>query len=339
MSIDQGNMLGVAANLGAQLLEAEAAAEMYVPKNIKRPGVVLVAGMGGSAISGDIANDLTSEIPILSLRGYTLPDFAREKDLLIAVSYSGNTEEVLSCVKEAGRRSLPVIAITSGGKLKEIADERNYPTIDAKKGFQPRSALPYLCVPILKILERMGAFHDLKSAIQDAAATLKILRDEWGPERDERVHPLKQLAKKLVGQLPLIFASSHTTASAGLRLKCQFNENSKMTAHLMLFPELNHNEIVNLSQLKRGAHKFSGIILRDEDDHIRIKKRIDITKSLLGAGLGGFFEAQSRGKTRLARLFSLIYFGDLLSVYCALAQGLDPTPVDIITRLKKEMAR
>lgn len=339
MNIDKENMLGVAANLGALLLEAEAVSEMYIPKNLKRPGVILVAGMGGSAIGGDIAADLTSHLPIITLRGYALPEYAREKDLLVAVSYSGNTEEVLSCVKEAGKRNLPVICITSGGKLKEIAEERNYPCIDAKQGFQPRSALPYLCVPILKVLERIGAFRDLKSAIAEASATLKVLRDEWGPEREERVHPLKQLAKKLVGQIPLIFASYGTTASAGLRLKTQFNENSKMTAHLLLFSELNHNEMVNLSQLKRGAHKFSGIILRDEDDHIRIKKRIEITKSLLGAGLGGFFEAASRGKTRLSRLFSLVYFGDLLSIYCALAAGIDPTPVDIITRLKKEMAR
>lgn len=337
--IDKDNLLGTAADLGAQLLEAEAASEMFTPKTIKRPGTVVVAGLGGSAISGDIAADLTSELPIITVRGYTLPDFAGEKDLMIAISYSGNTEEVLSCVKEAGKRRLPVIAVTSGGKLKELAEERNYPVIDAKKGFQPRSALAYLCIPILKVLERVGALRDLKSSITDAAVTLKVLKEEWGPERNERIHPLKQLAKKLTGKLPLIFASTNTTASAGLRLKCQFNENSKMSAHLLLFPELNHNEIVNLAQLRRGSHNFSGIILRDEDDHIRVKKRIDITKSLLGAGLGGFFEISSRGKTRLARLFSLIYFGDLLSIYCALEAKIDPTPVDIITRLKKEMAR
>jgi len=337
--IDEENMLATAANLGPQLLEAEAISEMFAPKSIKRPGTILVAGMGGSAISGDIASDLTSEMPITTLRGYSLPGFAGEKDLLLAVSYSGNTEEVLSCVKEAGKRRLPVIAVTSGGKLKDLAEERNYPIIDVKKGLQPRAALAYLCVPILKVLEKVGALRDLKGSINDVTATLKVLREEWGPERDERVHPLKQLAKKLNGKLPLIFASTNTTASAGLRLKCQFNENAKMSAHLLLFPELNHNEIVNLAQLKRGSHNFSGIILRDEDDHIRVKKRIDITKSLLGAGLGGFFEINSRGKTRLARLFSLIYFGDLLSVYCALAQGIDPTPVDIITRLKKEMSR
>lgn len=337
--IDKENMLGVAADLGAQLPEAESLSEMFVPKTVKRPGMVLVAGMGGSAIGGDIASDLTSEVPMATLRGYTLPSFVGEKDLLIAVSYSGNTEEVLSCVKEAGKRRLPVITVTSGGKLKDLAEERNYPIIDVKKGLQPRSALAYLCVPILKVLEKIGALRDLKTSINDAASTLKILREEWGPERDERNHPLKQLAKKLTGKVPLIFASSGTTASAGLRLKCQFNENSKMTAHLSIFPELNHNEMVNLAQLRRGAHNFSGIILRDEDDHIRIIKRIDITKSLLGAGLGGFFEVNSRGKTRLARLFSLIYFGDLLSIYCALQAGVDPTPVDIITRLKKEMAR
>jgi len=147
------------------------------------------------------------------------------------------------------------------------------------------------------------------------------------------------LAKKLVGKIPLIFGSVGTTGSAALRLKNQFNENSKVAAILSLFPELNHNEIVSLSTLRRDDHNFAWIVFRDESDNERVKKRIEITKSLIGRQLGGVNEIVTQGKSPLARILSSILFGDYLSVYLAILRGVDPTPVEVISRLKKELMR
>jgi len=124
-----------------------------------------------------------------------------------------------------------------------------------------------------------------------------------------------------------------------LRLKTQFNENSKVTALFNVFPELNHNEIVSLANLKREDHKFILILLRDEKDSERIKKRMEITKSLIGRQLGGTHQIHSQGKSALARLLYLIHFGDLLSVRLAILRGIDPTPVEVISRLKRELKR
>ena len=139
--------------------------------------------------------------------------------------------------------------------------------------------------------------------------------------------------------MPVIFASAGTTEAIGKRFKNQLNENAKMNALVTVFPETNHNEMVSFASLDRGKHDFAAVFLRDEEDHIRVIKRIEITKSLLGPRLGGVIELPSAGKGRLARMFSQIFFGDLVSVYAAIVGGNDPTQVDIITKFKKEMAR
>lgn len=336
-SIDRSDMLGAVASLPQMLQEAEKIGNLMDLRKIKKPNQVVVAGMGGSAIGGDIAASLFPDIPLTVNRGYALPKFVNDKTLVIAVSYSGNTEEVLFCLKEAKQLKLPVICITSGGKLAEVAEQEKYVLVEVKPNLQPRSALPYLCLPLLMILEKLGKDANLKAQIRETVELLGTLKEEYA--REERGNEVKQLAKKLQGKIPIIFASQGNTEAVGLRLKTQFNENSKTTAHLSLFPELNHNEIVNLAELRRGQHNFALILLRDEEDTVRVQKRIEITKSLIGANLGGVNEMVSRGKSRLTRLFSLIYFGDFLSVYLAILLGIDPTPVEVIQRLKKEMQR
>ncbi len=229
--------------------------------------------------------------------------------------------------------------MTSGGKLKELAEARKFPFYLIPAGLQPRAALPYLFIPLIVGLVKAGVVPDMSAEIKEAAGLLAKLKDEYGPAKPARVNPAKQLAKKLAGRLPVIFGAGGTTGAAALRFKCQLNENGKVTALLNVFPELNHNEIVNLAALKREAHNFSLVVLRDEDDNERIKKRIEITKSLLVRQLGGVSEIASQGKGQLARLFSLVMFGDFVSVYTALLKETDPTPVEAIGRLKKELSR
>lgn len=340
--VDPSGMLGVVADTPEMLSAASTIASTVPLKNIKKVRQVVVAGMGGSAISGDIVAGLilgSAPLPVFVNRDYKLPAFVGRETAVFALSYSGNTEETLSAVKDAERSGASVVCVTSGGKLKETAEAKGYPAYLIPPGYQPRAAMPFLLVPLLKALDELGVVPGAQEQVDRAVDLLRKLRGRYGPEKTLRSNPAKLLAKKMVDKIPVIFGVQGTTAAAGLRIKTQLNENGKVTALYNSFPELNHNEIVNLSVLKRGEHNFCPIFLRDEGDPERVKKRIEITKSLIGTQLGGVNEVASQGKEPLERVLSLIYFGDLLSVYLAVLRGVDPTPVEIISRLKKELLR
>ena len=338
--IDRSDMLGKVFALPEMLKEGARIAESIKLDGVSDISGVVVSGMGGSAICGDVVRGVLEEkieIPIVVNRGYSLPRFVSGNTLFFAVSYSGNTEETLSILKQAEARALKIIALSSGGKLSEIAKQKGYPFISLPAGIPPRAALPYLLSSILIILEKLGIAPGASLEIEESLNLLKRLREEYMKER--KANPVKQLAQKLYGKIPVVFASEGITSAAGLRWVTQFNENSKMIAHLSIFPEMGHNEIVGLADLKRGKHDFSGVILRDEDDHERIKKRIEITKSLIGGEFGKVAEVFSQGQGKLARILSLILYGDFLSVYLAVLRNIDPTPVKVIEKLKKELSR
>lgn len=339
--LDRGGMLEAVAGMPDMIPDAVQRAQSVSLPKMRKVRQLVVSGMGGSAIAGDVLLDLLSdraELPLYVNRDYQVPAFVGEGTLFFALSYSGDTEETLSALKAAAKRKAKIICLTSGGKLREIAESNKYPLYLIPAGYQPRAALAYLLVPLLLSLERLGLISGIKENLEESIALLQRLKNAYGMDASLRANPAKQLAKKLCGRLPLVFATGETRA-AGLRLKTQFNENSKVTALFNLFPELNHNEIVNLSTLKREEHQFSLILLRDEGDSERNKKRMDITKSLIGNQLGGVNEVSSQGKSHLARLLSLIYFGDFVSVYLAVLRGVDPSQVDVISRLKKELLR
>ncbi|MFH1542271.1 MAG: bifunctional phosphoglucose/phosphomannose isomerase [bacterium] len=336
--LDPAGMLATVVALPDQLLQAyESAAEIKLPK-LKKFSQIIVCGMGGSAISGNIISNLLGN-RVLVNRHYDLPDFVDAKTLVLALSYSGNTEETLSAVKQALKCQAQIVCVTSGGELKKIAAANELPVIPVPAGFQPRAALAFLLISALVALAKLGVVKNLEKEVKESAALLKTLGSSYLPETILKNNPVKQVAKKIFGKIPVILATSGTTEAAGLRLKTQLNENSKLTALFNVFPELNHNEIVNLAALKKGEHNFALILLRDSADSERIKKRIEITKSLIGGQLGGITEIESQGASPLSRTLSLIYFGDLLSVYLAFLQEIDPTPVAVIERLKKELCR
>jgi glucose/mannose-6-phosphate isomerase len=339
--IDRSGMLAVVAAMPEMLQQAQQfSAGVTVPA--QPVSQVIVAGMGGSAIAGDLAADLfyrKAKVPLTTIRGYNLPEAVNASTLVIALSYSGETEETLSAVKEAEKKGARVVCLTSGGKLREIAEAKKYPVFLIPSGYQPRAALPFLLVCLLAALEKAGIIAPQSAELAEAVSLLQKLREEYKPARPARTNPAKQLAKKLQGKIPLIFGAAGTTGAVAYRAKCQFNENGKATALANVFPELNHNEIVNISVLKKDDNPFALIILRDDEDPERVKKRIEITKSLITRQLGAANELSGQGKSPLARALSLIYCLDHVSVYLAIISEVDPTPVEIITRLKKEMMR
>ena len=339
--LDRSGMLAVVAAMPEMLQQArQFSAGVVVPE--QPVSQVIFAGMGGSAIAGDLAADLfykKAKAPIATVRGYALPESVNDTTLVIALSYSGETEETLGAVKDAEKKGARVVCITAGGKLREIAEAKKYPVFLLPSGFQPRAALPFLLVCLLAALEKTGVIPPQEPELTEAIAQLQRLRAEYKPSKPARTNLAKQLAKKLQGKIPFIFGAAGTTGAVAYRAKCQFNENSKMAAIANVFPELNHNELVNIGALKKDDNQFALIVLRDDEDSERVKKRIEITKSLISRQLGGVNELSGQGKTALARALSLIYCLDHVSVYLALQQGIDPTPVDIISRLKKEMMR
>jgi len=340
--IDKSGMLGVVESTPQMIQEAFRPMEYFPLKNYKDIKNIFVAGMGGSAMAGDLLLNLLRDqlkVPLFVNRNYTLPEFLGANSLVFIASYSGETEETISCLREAEKIGAKIICLASGGKISEIAGEKKHPLIEIKKGLQPRAALPYFLVAMALILEKAGFVKEIYPQIKESIEVLEQLKANYRPQSLERKNPVKQMAQKLRGKTPVIFSSYGTTEAIGKRLKNQLNENAKMNAILTIFPEMNHNEMVGLAELKRGEHNFAAVFIRDEEDHIRVNKRIEITKSLLGAKMGGILEIPFSGESRLARMLSQIYFSDFLSVYIAILSGIDPTPVDVIQKFKKEMLR
>lgn len=340
--IDSRGMLGLIDRLPEMMEEGWSISESA---NIPKAGKVnnmVVSGMGGSAISGDVVCLVLKsmvDFPVIVNRSYNCPKFVGSGTLFFAVSYSGNTEETISAFKEAITRKANIISISSGGELKELSIKNKVPHIEIPKGVPPRAALGYILSTLLNVLHKMGIGGDIKVDFDETKKLLKQLSKKYGARSVIKENEAKQMALRLNGKIPVVLASEGTTYSAGLRWKTQLNENGKITALFLVFPELSHNDMVNFSLMKPGQHNFSFVILRDEGDMERMKKRIEITKSLISGFVGGIVEVWSQGRSMLERVMSLIYFGDYLSVYLAALEGIDPTPVEIIEKLKKELSR
>ncbi|MCX5750491.1 MAG: bifunctional phosphoglucose/phosphomannose isomerase [Candidatus Saganbacteria bacterium] len=338
--LDKNNMLGTISNFGQMVKEGLGfQLQGKINKGIKN---VVVVGMGGSAISGELLLGLYKKelkLPVVLVKGYGLPGFVGINTLVVLISYSGNTEETLSALKEAEGKNAAIATITAGGKLRELGEKKGYPTIIVPGGQQPRAALPYLFFALHKVFEEAGLVTFSPKAAEETLGVIKKLEDSCNAGVPTRANQAKQLAMKLEGKTPLVYGSEGLTGAVAYRWKCQFNENSKILAFSNLFPEMNHNELVGLNELRREDCVFSMIILREEKDNERIKKRIEIAKSFLAAKLGGIIEIEAEGATPLAKMFSLILLGDYISTYLALLLGSDPTEIEILNRLKKEMTR
>ncbi len=302
--------------------------------DVKVSGVdkVVVAGVGGSAISGDLLKVYCSEkAPALHVhvsRGYDVPAFTDNRTLVLAISYSGNTEETLSAVKSAMRKGAKIVAITSGGKLMQQAEQLNKQVVAVPDGIQPRAAIPYLFLPLLNVLHNAGLIPDPSTEVSAAISSLKAAAANY---KDRA----RSLAEKLVGKVPLIY-SSDRMAGVAYRWKCEFNENAKIHAFSHAFPELNHNELVGYTKLNAN---YYAIVLEDEADSRRIKERMRLTREIIGNKGVPSTQIVIKGEHILTRILSAIHIGDLTSVYLAKLTGVDPEPVQIIEDFKKQLGR
>ena len=284
---------------------------------------IIISGMGGSAIGGDIIGSYIKNIPVIVNRGYEIPSFISQNTLFFAVSFSGNTEETISALNHAYDKKAQIIVISSGGKIKQIAIEKELPFIEIPNIGQPRVALAYLFFPILRVLHNMK----IVDAEKDVAAAISSLIEE----QNQISNQMKDMAKRLKAKVPLIYASDNLCAVA-YRWKTQINENAKQHAFYHLLPEMNHNEIV---AYENKNNIFKSIFIVDDDDHERIKKRVEIFADVVkGADVEII---KLHGSCFLARMIKGIHMGDWLSYYLALENNVDPTPVKIIELLKKEL--
>lgn len=343
MSIDKSNMRSILERFSRQCDKAvKIGKNMEVSPFIKHKKVnkVVVCGLGGSAIGGDILSTLFSneKITISVNRDYHLPSFVDEKDLVFAVSYSGNTEETISSFKEALNRSCPVVSVASGGELHKLARENNIPVVKIPSGMPPRCAVGFLSIPVIVLLEKILNIELFD--YQELVQITSVIGERCGPERETSDNPAKQAALKLKGKVPLIYGTHRVTGVVAHRLKTQFNENSKVLASWNIFPEMNHNEIVPFSgEGEVNLNIFHPLFIRDQKEQTRIARRIQITQNILRKKGVECSQVWTEGRSLISRVFSSMYIGDWISFYLAVLQGVDPTPVTFIDLLKNELKK
>jgi len=340
--IDRSGMLSLIEGFPEMMERSSATSEGVRPEKISgKIENIMFCGMGGSAISADVAQKLISEcldIPAAVSRSYDLPRFVGKNSIVFVLSYSGNTEETISAYENAKKAGSRIICITSGGRIEELAKKNGNVIYPLPQGFPPRASMPYILAALLYAVEDVLSGCGFKDQIKECIPVLKKIRDQNKPAIAHQGNIAKQIASKIFSRIPIILGSTTGSDVAAYRWKCQFSENSKITSVANVFPEMDHNEIVNLAGLDKGKKDFCAVLLRDNSESEKIKKRIEATKGIISAGIEDIIEVWAEGETSLSRMMSLCYMGDFVSAYIALLRGVDPTPVTAIDKLKKELA-
>lgn len=338
---DPNGMFSLLGNFPEQFRQAIDLGRSGSIESIGRPfRNVVITGMGGSAIGGDIIAAIAAAeaaVPIAVGRGYTLPACVNEQTLVIVSSYSGNTEETLSAFEEARARGARIMAITTGGALQGRCRGAQIPVVAIPAGLPPRAALGYTMVPALMLLARLGVVSDKTADLEETAFLLESKKPVFFEGKPLAANPAKQLAVRWQGRIPVLYGSLDTTAVVATRWRGQIAENAKSLAFSHHLPEMNHNEIVGWSLVRPAAQQFSVVLLRDRRDHPRVRMRFDITREILARNTSDILEVETEGESLLARLFSLIYLGDYASVYLAILNRVDPTTIEPIDFLKEKM--
>jgi glucose/mannose-6-phosphate isomerase len=299
---------------------------------------IVVSGMGGSAIAGDLIKVYlmdAAEIPFIVCRHYKLPAFVNKKTLVVCSSYSGDTEETLSAYDDAMIRGAKVIAITTGGKLEAKGIKDGIPIARLKKGLPPRAALGYSFASLLTILGRLGICAPSAEEISNMELAMKKWAERYKPDAGD--NPALKLAEEIHGRIPIIYAGCENLDAVAVRFKGQISENAKCLAFANVFPELNHNELVGWNMLNNLEDKLIVILLKDKEDHKRVKARMDIVIQYLKDRGIKILDFENENGSKLERMFYFIQYLDFASYYLALLNGLDPFPVKAIDYLKERL--
>jgi glucose/mannose-6-phosphate isomerase len=339
--VDKSGMIDYAVNAAHHYSEAAKVADR-IAVDFPKPTNIIVAGLGGSAIGGDIMKDWAKtqlKVPLEVSREYQLPAYANKKTLVLICSYSGDTEETLSSFLDALKRNCMIYCISSGGKLIKYAKKHKVPYLQVPGGMPPRAALPYMLVPLLVFMEKMGLVKGVKVELAETMALLNKISQENGPDTPTRDNFAKTTAYHIGDTSPAVYGWGYFR-SVAQRFKQQFNENSKSAAKWEYLPELDHNEIVSWECRGEQIRYFSIIFIRDIDNEpIEIESRLDVTKAIMERAGLIMFDLKVEGKTPLAKMISTIVVGDFISIYLAVMRNVDPTPVNTINYLKNELAK
>ncbi len=330
---DKSGALQIAAHSPEQLRHVFGA--LHLEDGIEN---VVYAAMGGLALAARISASWPKySVPFEIVTDYHLPAYVGKKTLVIAASYSGNTEETIQAFHEARSAGAQVVVIASGGKLIDLAAEHSVQHIVLPTASQPRFAALYCFKALIDVLESAGLVHadDMQQQLEAAASHLEESIATWLVDVPTAQNPAKQLALDIVGTSPVIYAGAALWPAA-YKWKISFNENAKNVAWAGEYPEFCHNEFIGWS-VAPVEKPYSVIDLRSSFDYERVTKRFEIVDRLLSGKRPAAKVVQAQGSTLLQQLVWTIAFGDFVSLYVGILNGIDPTPVDLVERLKKEL--
>ena len=293
---------------------------------------VLICGLGGSGIGGTIVNDIVSpkaKIPITATKDYSIPNFVNEHTLVIANSYSGNTEETLYALQKCQAKGAEIAVITSGGGLKTIAEEQNYNKLIIPSGQPPRAMFGYAFTELFYLLNNYGIIDDsFKSDFQKAIQLLDT-------EKSDIQNQAMDLAKKMYKQTPVIYVANGFEGVA-VRFRQQINENSKMLCWHHVVPEMNHNELLGW---RTNVNDLAVVYFRNKSDYERNQIRMDINKKVISKYTENITEIWSKGNSLIENSLYHIHLGDWASWYLSAMNNVDAIEIDVINFLKGELSK
>lgn len=335
---DKNDALGVAEKQWQQLLH-----KFDIPKVSGAIDNIVHSGMGGSALWAIIATSWPRfKKPFVVNKDYDIPEFVNKKTLFIASSYSGNTEETLASLGKAEAKGAQIVIITSGGKLEEIAKQKNIPLILLPKIDKPRYGAFYGLKALVQLTESLDLTVDKNPSqqLEDVAKFIKQSIKEWIPTVPQKSNPAKQFALEMIGKSIVIYGGGLLFPAAH-KWKISFNESSKNIAWEYSFPEFNHNEFTGWTS-HPIQKPYAVVYLQSDFDHPRVKQRFELSNKLLSGKWPNPQIVQASGDTPIKQLLWTVAFGDFISLYTALLNGVSPTDIgdkDIIERFKKELGK
>jgi glucose/mannose-6-phosphate isomerase len=331
---DKSNALAVAALQPAQL-----GYDFNLKVDVTGVENIVLAGMGGSALAAEFLRSWLGnrlKVPFVIVRDYELPAFVGPKTLLFISSYSGNTEETLACLDSRQAQTAKTVIMAAGGRLVELAMAKNRPLITIPAGLQPRMAVLYGVNAIAAVIEPLG-LQNASSELLEAAEWVSNEVKAWSASQADNY--AMELAQQLYGKVPVIYAGA-TLSMVALKWKINFNENAKNLAFWYGWPEFSHNEFQGwLNPTQLSQKDFKVIELQSDLDHPHVGRRFKISDELLAGHMPKPIIIKAKGETKLQQMLWMLLLGDFTSIYLGILNQVDPTGVDLIEKLKQDLAK